>query len=171
LADATDARPYRKGASPADGRDPNTFRRFMRAFSRLNVFAYRWSGGRLMKTAMGGYPVCVIGFTGRKTGRRREIPLIHVPDGERKILVGSMAGLDTHPAWVHSVRANPEISITADGCTQRYRAREVEGVDRETAWRRMIEIYPPYEDYQLRTERTIPVFVCDPLGFRLRPLG
>jgi deazaflavin-dependent oxidoreductase (nitroreductase family) len=148
--------------SPADGVDERSFKRSMRLFSRLNVLVYKLSGGRLMKTAMKGHPICIAGIVGRKTGKLREIPLIHVPHGEDKILVGSQAGLDSHPLWVHSLRANPDHTITFGGLKRHYRAREVEAAERSELWPHLVEVYAGYDKYQRRTERTIPVFRCTP---------
>ena len=38
--------------------------------------------------------------------------------------------------------------------------REVKCVKRERWWQRSVAAYPPYDDYQAATERTIPVFVA-----------
>ena len=112
------------GRIPAE--DVVSFKRRMGHYSRLNVLIYRLSLGRLMNTAMGGYPICIITFRGAKTGRTRRIPLIHVPDGDDLLLVGSQAGLDRDPVWVRSLRANPEITVTFQGRTRPYRAHELD---------------------------------------------
>ena len=139
------------------------FKRQMAAYSRLNVWVYRLSLGRLMNTAMGGYPICLVTLVGRKTGRKRTIPLIHVPDGEDEILVGSQAGLDSDPAWTHSIRANPEVTITFDGRKRRFLARQIGDEEKRQIWPHLCSIYPAYDEYQARTDRNIPVFRCRPL--------
>lgn len=148
---------------PNSGKAGAKFRRGMKFYTRLNVWVYKLSFGKLMNTAMGGYPICVVGMIGKKTGKKREIPLIHVPHGDNKILVGSQAGLDKNPAWVYSLRANPEVSIVADGKKGRYIAREVSLEEKAELWPHMISIYPGYDEYQARTDRNIPVFVCEPV--------
>ncbi len=141
----------------------DSFRRQMRFYSKLNVWIYRASFGRLMNTAMGGYPICIVALTGRKSGRRHQIPLIHVPDGENKILVGSQGGLDVDPGWVHSIRADPAVRITALGQARNYHVREVEAEERQRLWPKLVASYPPYDDYKERTDRRIPVFLCEPV--------
>jgi len=134
------------------------FKKRMGRYSRINVLVYRWSLGRLMNTAMGGYPICIITLTGAKTGRTRRIPLIHVPDGDDVLLVGSQAGLDRDPIWVRSLRTHPEIGITFAGRTRPYRSRELDPNEKRDAWPRLCSVYPAYDTYQARTDRDIPVF-------------
>lgn len=142
--------------------EPGRFRRGMKFYTRLNVWVYRLSGGRLMNTAMGGYPICVVTLRGRKSGKTRRIPLIHCPLGEDELLVGSQAGLDTDPLWVASLRAHPEIEITARGRSRRYLARQVSEDEKRELWPHLCSIYPAYDEYQARTDRPLPVFRCSP---------
>ena len=151
----------REDVSPI--REAEKFRRGMRLYTRLNVWVYRATGGRLMNTAMGGHSICIVRFTGRRTGRARQIPLIHVPLGEDELLVGSQAGLDRDPVWVASVREHPQLEITAAGRTRRIRARQVSEEEKRALWPHLCSIYPPYDEYQARTDREIPVFRCTPV--------
>jgi len=143
--------------------NPASFRRGMKLYTRLNVLLYKWSGGRLMRTAMGGFPICLVTLTGHRTGRRLEIPLMHVADGEDKLLVGSQGGLDRDPIWVRSVDVNPDLTIRAAGRTRRYRARRLDPQEKREAWPTLVAAYPPYDEYQARTDRDIPVFRCRPI--------
>ena len=140
------------------------FKRQMSLYSKLNTWVYRLSLGRLMNTAMGGYPICIVTLIGKKSGHRRSIPLIHVPDGEDELLVGSQAGLDRDPIWTHSLRANPEVTITFAGRTRRYRARQINDEEKSRIWPHLCQIYPAYDEYQARTGRNIPVFRCRPVS-------
>jgi deazaflavin-dependent oxidoreductase (nitroreductase family) len=133
-----------------------------RLFAKLNVAVYKMSGGRLMKRAF-AKPICLVTMTGRKTGKKREIPLMHVPHGDQKILVASLGGISKNPVWYYNLKANPDITITVDGITRAYRAREVGSQEKATLWPVLVAAYPPYDEYQARTDRDIPVFVCDPV--------
>lgn len=133
-------------------------------FSRLNVAVYKLSGGRLLNKGPGGKPICLVTMTGRRTGQKREIPLMHVPLGDRKILVASLGGISKNPVWYYNLKANPDVTITADGVTRAYRAREVSPDEKARLWPTIVEAYPPYDEYQARTDRDIPVFVCDPVS-------
>jgi len=132
-------------------------------FAYVNVAVYKASGGRLMNKVMANKPICLVTITGRKTGKKREIPLMHVPHGEQKILVASLGGISKNPVWYYNLKATPDIRITADGITRAYRAREVSADEKASLWPVIVDAYPPYDEYQARTDRDIPVFVCDPV--------
>jgi len=136
----------------------------VKLFAALNVAVYKVSGGRLMNKATGNKPICVVTMTGRKSGKKREIPLMHVPLGEQKILVASLGGISRNPVWYYNLKATPDIQITADGLTRAYRAREVSAEEKAALWPVIVEAYPPYDEYQARTDRDIPVFLCDPVN-------
>jgi deazaflavin-dependent oxidoreductase (nitroreductase family) len=135
-----------------------------KVFSRLNVAVYNVSGGRLMNKGPADKPICIVTMTGRKTGKQRQVPLMHVPSGDRKILVASLGGISKNPVWYYNLKANPDVTITADGVTRRYRAREVSPDEKASLWPTIVDAYPPYDEYQARTDRDIPVFVCDPVS-------
>ena len=154
----------REDAKPIPPGKVATFKRQMERYSKLNVWVYRLSFGRLMNTAMGGYPICLLTFLGWKTGRRRTVPLIHLPDGEDELLVGSQAGLDRDPVWTYSVRANPEVTIRFAGRSRRFLARQLDDREKGEIWPHLCSIYPAYDEYQARTDRNIPVFRCRPVA-------
>jgi deazaflavin-dependent oxidoreductase (nitroreductase family) len=152
----------REDVKPISRSRATRFKRQMDLYSKVNVWVYRLSFGRLMNTAMGGHPICLVTLVGRKTGRTRTIPLIHVPDGDDEILVGSQAGLDRDPIWTLSIRANPRVSITFAGRRREFLARQLDADQKRKIWPHLCSIYPAYDEYQARTERDIPVFRCQP---------
>ena len=101
-------------------------------------------------------------MTGRKTGKKRDIPLMHVPHGEQKILVASLGGISKNPVWYYNLKATPDITITVDGARRAYRAREVGPEEKARLWPVLVDAHPPFDTYQARSDRDIPVFVCDP---------
>ena len=109
-----------------------------------------------------GMPVIIVTNTGNKTGAIRKTPLMRVKDGDSYILVGSRGGAPEHPVWVHNLRADPEVEIRDKAEVQRMRVREVtDTATRSRLWALAVGAYPPYEEYQQRTERRIPVFVAE----------
>ena len=122
---------------------------------------YRASGGKVAGR-MFNSPVLLLITTGRKTGKERTSPLLYLEDGENLVVVGSVGGAPKHPAWYWNLKANPEARVQIQDRTLRVRAEEAEGEEKRRLWRRVVEMYPPYEDYQRRTEREIPVFVLRP---------
>ena len=147
---------------PIDPRLNGVIRSVMKLYTRLNVFVYRASSGRLMSRFPNGSPICLVTMTGAKSGKRRTIPLIHIPHGEDVILIASQGGMSTHPLWFYNVRANPELSITANGQTRRMHARLASEEEKAAVWPVAVAVYPDFDDYQARTTRNIPVFICSP---------
>jgi deazaflavin-dependent oxidoreductase (nitroreductase family) len=110
-----------------------------------------------------GLPVIIVTNVGNKTGAVRKTPLMRVRDGETYILVGSKGGAPEHPVWVHNLRANPLVAIRDLATVQPMRVREVLGEEKARCWELAVAAFPPYADYQLRTERAIPVFIAEPV--------
>jgi len=123
---------------------------------------YRASGGKVAGR-MFNSPVLLLITTGRKTARGRTTPLLYLEDGENLVVVASVGGAPKHPDWYWNLKANPEARVQIQDRTLRVRAEEAEGEEKRRLWRRVVEMYPPYEDYQRRTEREIPVFVLRPV--------
>ena len=110
-----------------------------------------------------GLPVIIVTNTGNKSGAIRKTPLMRVKDGNNYVLVGSRGGAPQHPVWVHNLRANPSVEIRDKADVQSMLVREVaDGAERSRLWALSVEAFPPYQEYQQRTDRKIPVFVAEP---------
>lgn len=130
---------------------------------RLHGLANRLSGGRLGNTFItGGAPVLFLITTGRRSGKRRENPLIYARDGERYVIAGSNAGAGPQPAWIHNLRADPRAEVRVEGQTVPVAAEVAEGQERVRLWAELKALYDGYESYQGQTEREIPVVVLTP---------
>ncbi len=112
-----------------------------------------------------GLPCIIVTHTGNKTGAIRKTPLMRVKDGDSYVLVASQGGAPNNPVWVYNLRTNPNVEIRDLAVVQNMRVREVEdAAERARLWDLSVEAYPPYEEYQERTTRQIPVFVAEPVG-------
>ena len=133
--------------------------------AREQVELYESSGGTKGTTHRDtGAPVIIVTHTGNKTGAIRKTPLMRVKDGANYVLVGSMAGAPNNPVWVYNLRARPEVEIRDHTEVQTMRVREVsDAAERARLWKLAVAAYPPYEEYQARTTRKIPVFVAEPI--------
>jgi deazaflavin-dependent oxidoreductase (nitroreductase family) len=110
-----------------------------------------------------GMPVVIVTNTGNKTGTVRKTPLMKVTDGDRYVLVGSRGGAPQHPQWVHNLRANPDVEVRDLAEVTPMHVREVEDdAERARLWALAVEAYSPYDEYQRRTDRKIPVFLAEP---------
>jgi F420H(2)-dependent quinone reductase len=131
---------------------------------RNQVELYESSGGTKGTTLLDtGLPVVIVTNVGNKTGAIRKTPLMRVKDGNSYVLVGSQGGAPKDPVWVYNLRANPDVELRDEAVEQTMRVREVTDEDeRARLWKLSVEAFPPYEEYQKRTTRKIPVFVADP---------
>ena len=107
----------------------------------------------------GQVPTLLLTTTGRKSGRSLTLPLIFGRAGEDYVVVASKAGAPNHPAWYLNLDAQPEVQLQVKGDKFRARAHTASGAERARLWKSMVEIYGPYEDYQKKTDREIPVVV------------
>ena len=85
-------------------------------------------------------------------------------DGADVVVVGSKGGTDTHPAWFHNLMAMSETEVEVGGQRRRVRPRLANAEERARLWPRLVELYPPYEEYQSFTSREIPVVSLKPAG-------
>ena len=108
-----------------------------------------------------GYPTLVLTTTGRRSGRPRRQMLIYGRDGDRYLVVASMGGADRHPQWYRNLLAHPEVQVQVRADRFAARARPATPEEKPRLWRLMAELYPPYEAYQTRTSRAIPVVILE----------
>jgi F420H(2)-dependent quinone reductase len=129
---------------------------------REQVETYERTGGQEANTLLDtGLPVIIVTMRGNKSGKVRKIALMRVErDGEYG-LVASKGGAPEHPVWYYNFKANPDEITIQDG-PEPFDAtvREVTGDERAAWWERAVAAYPPYAEYQTKTDREIPVFVA-----------
>jgi deazaflavin-dependent oxidoreductase (nitroreductase family) len=111
-----------------------------------------------------GMPVIVLTSVGAKTGQLRKTALMRVEHDGEYAVIGSLGGAPKNPVWVYNLRKEPHVELQDGPEKHDYLAREVDGEERAVWWERAVEAYPPYADYQLKTERVIPVFVLSRLA-------
>lgn len=107
-------------------------------------------------------PVVLLTMLG-VSGKVRKVPLMRVEHNGLYAAVASKGGAPEHPKWYANIRRNPVLEIQDDDRTWTVRARELEGAEREEWWERCVAAYPPYAEYQEKTDRLIPVFVLEPV--------
>lgn len=125
------------------------------------VRLYEESGGR-EGAELAGKPCVILWTRGRHTGNLRKAPLMRVRDGDRYAVVASLGGAPKHPVWYLNLLADSRVSLQ-DGLERHdYVARTAEGDERTAWWKKATAVWPDYDDYQAKTDRTIPVVVLDP---------
>jgi F420H(2)-dependent quinone reductase len=133
----------------------------IRLFTALHVYLYKATRGRLFHR-MGGGEICIVKMTGAKSGQSREFPLMYVPYKNGIVLVASLAGAPNHPVWYHNLVRHPEFEVTVGSQTKRLAARIASRAEKAAVWPLCCQAYPAFQLYQDRTERDIPVFICEP---------
>jgi deazaflavin-dependent oxidoreductase (nitroreductase family) len=133
-------------------------------FVRDQVAEYESSGGQRANTLMDtGLPIIVLTTRGNRTAKVRKTPLMRVEHEGEYALVASQGGAPTHPLWYHNLIADPTAVALQDGPEPFDVAiRQVSGDEKTTWWDRAVAAFPPYAEYQAKTEREIPVFVATP---------
>jgi deazaflavin-dependent oxidoreductase (nitroreductase family) len=120
------------------------------------------SGGRVGST-LASMPAVQLHTTGRRSGQRRSVMLtapIH-EDG-RYVLVASKGGDDRHPEWYLNLVAQPNIELTIGKETVPFTARTATAEEKADMWPRIVSVYCGYAGYQRKTDRDIPVVICEP---------
>jgi deazaflavin-dependent oxidoreductase (nitroreductase family) len=133
-----------------------------RAITRVHPHVYRLTGGRWFIGRNLGVLNVIVVTVGRRTGKRREVPLYAFEDGRSLVVIGSNAGSDREPAWVGNLRATPDAHVLVGREERAVRARETDGEERARLWALAASGYPGYEDYARWTNRPIPVIALEP---------
>ncbi len=135
--------------------------RGLRWTGKFNVPVYRATGGRI-GGKVGRAPVLLLTTTGRKSGEPRTAPVLYLADGKNLILINTNAGNAKIPAWSLNLKANPEAEVELGRQRREVRARVAEGEERAELWRKHIEQYAGFDDYEAKLDREISVFVLEP---------
>lgn len=125
------------------------------------VALYEATGGAQGNT-MGGLPVIILSCLGARSGKVRKVPLMRVEHEGSYAVVASRGGAPTHPQWYYNLVAHPEVEVQDGPTPVPMVAREVTGAERDQWWQRAVAAFPPYAQYQRKTDRIIPVFVLTP---------
>lgn len=137
--------------------------------SRFNTWAYRATGGRLGAKWRGGSnrfsappPVGILTTVGRKSGEKRDSPLLFLREGNRIIVVASQGGRANNPMWYLNLKANPAVTFQDKNERLTLTARDAAEQERAEYWPKLDAMYPDFQNYRSWTDRDIPIVICDP---------
>ena len=135
-------------------------------WARDQVAEYEASGGQRANTFLDtGLPIIVVTMRGAKSGKVRKNPVMRVEHGGEYALVASRGGAPQNPEWYHNLVAHPDEVLIQDGPAPfAVAVREVGGDEKKKWWDRAVAAYPPYAEYQEKTDRQIPLLVASPTG-------
>ena len=135
----------------------------MNVSKRVDPPLLRLTRGRISSVMV--LELVLLTTTGAKSGVQRTVPLVYFTDGDRVILMASNYGGTRHPAWYHNIRATPEVTLYAAGCTGRFVAEETTGAERERLWELAKQHTRAYAQYEQTTQgREVPVVALSPAG-------
>jgi proline iminopeptidase len=123
--------------------------------------------GHLWDSTIGGgpgpLPTLLLFTKGRKSGQESIMPLLYGKVDGGYAIIASKGGFPTHPGWYHNMQEQPEVKVKVANDVFQARHRVATGAERQKIWDQMEKMYPPYKDYQARTQREIPVIVLEPV--------
>jgi deazaflavin-dependent oxidoreductase (nitroreductase family) len=131
-------------------------------FGDEHVRQYRESNGEQGYAWPNGAKILILTTTGRKSGEKRDAPLIFQPNGDSYVIVASKGGAPEHPAWYVNLKADPSVQVQVKDKVFDATARVAAGDERTRLWKLMAEVWPDYDNYATKTDREIPVVVLDP---------
>jgi F420H(2)-dependent quinone reductase len=130
---------------------------------RDQVEGYESSGGARHNTLRDtGLPVVIVTSLGARSGKVRKTPLMRVEHDGRYALVASQGGAPNHPTWYFNLVEHPHIELQDGPAPRDMTVRLLEGEEKAEWWERAVAAFPPYADYQKKTDREIPVFLAEP---------
>jgi deazaflavin-dependent oxidoreductase (nitroreductase family) len=127
-----------------------------------HTVVYRATNGLIGHRVPGAPPMLLLDHVGARSGTHRTSALAYVRDGENLVVVASKGGHPRHPSWFHNLRAHPDTTVQVGAEHRRVRARVATPGERERLWPRAVEAWGPFESYQRRTSREIPLVVLVP---------
>ncbi|MFE3260832.1 nitroreductase family deazaflavin-dependent oxidoreductase [Nocardia sp. NPDC059091] len=130
-------------------------------WSREQAEQYENSGGA-EANLLQGVPIILLTTRGNKSGKLRKTPLMRIEHDGEYAVVASLGGAPKHPVWYWNVKADPHVELRDRDVVKDYDAREVTGDEKTLWWKRAVEVWPDYAEYQKKTDRQIPLFVLTP---------
>ena len=129
-------------------------------FNSKVIEEFRANGGKV-GGPFEGAQLLLLTTTGAKSGEPRTSPLVYTTDGDRIVIIASMAGAPTNPAWYHNLAARPDATVELGSETIKVSAHDAEGDERQRLYDAQAEMMPAFKEYAAKTERVIPVVLLD----------
>jgi deazaflavin-dependent oxidoreductase (nitroreductase family) len=120
--------------------------------------------GRSTGAGPSGLPTLLLSCLGRKSGEKRITPLVFLQHGKDMVVVGSLAGYDSHPAWVLNLNASPDCWVQCDANTMTAVARDATDEERAALWPELTAMFPPWGFFQKQTDRPFAIKILSPTG-------
>jgi deazaflavin-dependent oxidoreductase (nitroreductase family) len=129
----------------------------VKAFNEAIADEFRANDGKV-GGQFEGADLLLLTTTGAKSGQPRVSPLAYFRIDGKLLIIGSFAGSDVNPAWVHNLRANPAARVEIGTDSSDVTARELPSGERDELFGQIAAAAPGFAEYQAKTTRVIPVF-------------
>ena len=126
------------------------------------VFLYAVSNGRI-GGQVGSNPVLLLTTTGRKSSKRRTIPLVYIRENAAYVVAASAGGSPRHPGWFFNLRSNPQAMLRVKEKRLAVRGEVAEASRRTELWECIVKAMPEFAELQTRARREVPVVVLHPV--------
>jgi deazaflavin-dependent oxidoreductase (nitroreductase family) len=133
----------------------------IKAFNNNVAEEFRANGGKV-GGQFEGADLLLLTTTGAKSGEPRVSPLAYFRIDGKLLIIGSFAGSDVNPAWVHNLRAKPAARVEIGNESSDVTARELPSGERDELFGQITAASPGFAEYQAKTTRVIPVFELRP---------
>ena len=132
----------------------------IRIISKIHGYMYSGSGGRIGKK-LGNQDIILLTTIGRKSGKKRNVPLAVIRYEDKYLVIGSFGGSPVHPAWFLNIESNPEVQIRLGSNVIKARASIIRKLDDdyEKLWDKAVNVYQGFDSYKRATDREIPIIV------------
>ena len=132
----------------------------IRIISKIHGYMYSGSGGRIGKK-LGNQDIILLTTIGRKSGKKRNVPLAVIRYEDRYMVIGSFGGSPVHPAWFLNIESNPEVQIRLGSKVIDASASVIRKSDDEyeKLWNKAVSVYQGFDSYKKATDREIPIIV------------
>jgi deazaflavin-dependent oxidoreductase (nitroreductase family) len=130
-------------------------------FGDAHVEAYRKTDGAEGYEWEGGSHVILLTTTGHRSGEDRTVPLIFGKNGDDYLIVASKGGADEPPAWYVNLQADPNVTVQDRADVFKAVARTANAEEQKAFWPIVTKEWPPYDEYQTKTSRPIPVVILE----------
>ena len=111
-----------------------------------------------------GLPTLLLTVIGRKSGEKRTTPLVFLQNGDDMVVVGSLAGYDSHPAWYLNISSNPKCWVQLDRNKMSATARDASEQERKELWPKLTKLFPAWGYFQSQTDRPFAIVILSPAG-------
>jgi deazaflavin-dependent oxidoreductase (nitroreductase family) len=125
------------------------------------IAEFRANGGIVASPYDNPPPMLLIHTKGRKSGQDHITPMRCLVDGNDMYVFATAHGSKKEPDWYLNLLANPVIEVELGTETRTYRARPLEGAERERIWNLRVAQFPQTLDLQDQARRLIPVVRLD----------